>query len=105
MNEMIIRKQTLYLLCWEIFADEQSEFTLANIVRGKGPYWKCVSNLIDTLWRWVSFSWNAFPWHLNTVFFLRLHDKNPAPVNMSKLLSFGYAEDDKPAANIDLSSK
>nr|XP_040056672.1 uncharacterized protein C7orf57-like isoform X1 [Gasterosteus aculeatus aculeatus] len=33
-----------------------------------------------------------------------LHDKNPAPVNMSKLLSFGYAEDDKPAANIDLSN-
>ncbi|XP_037343848.2 uncharacterized protein C7orf57 homolog isoform X2 [Pungitius pungitius] len=32
-----------------------------------------------------------------------LYDKNPAPVNMSKLLSFGYAEDDKPAANIDLS--
>ncbi|XP_071379163.1 uncharacterized protein C7orf57-like isoform X1 [Centroberyx affinis] len=28
-------------------------------------------------------------------------DKKPAPVSMSKLLSFGYAEDDKPTANSD----
>ncbi|XP_070771121.1 uncharacterized protein C7orf57-like [Enoplosus armatus] len=32
-------------------------------------------------------------------------DKRPAPVDMSKLLSFGYAGDDKPIANTDLSSK
>ncbi|XP_030285342.1 uncharacterized protein C7orf57 homolog [Sparus aurata] len=31
-------------------------------------------------------------------------DKRPAPVDMSKLLSFGYAEDDKPIANADLSN-
>ncbi|XP_074515531.1 uncharacterized protein C7orf57-like, partial [Sebastes fasciatus] len=31
-------------------------------------------------------------------------DKNPAPVDMSKLLSFGYAEDNKPTANTDLSN-
>ncbi|XP_029937448.1 uncharacterized protein C7orf57 homolog isoform X2 [Myripristis murdjan] len=30
-------------------------------------------------------------------------DKRPAPVNMSKLLSFGYAEDDKPKARSDVS--
>ncbi|XP_063743532.1 uncharacterized protein C7orf57 homolog isoform X2 [Eleginops maclovinus] len=32
-----------------------------------------------------------------------IHDKNPAPVDMSKLLSFGYAEDKKPTAKTDLS--
>ncbi|XP_040004122.1 uncharacterized protein C7orf57-like [Xiphias gladius] len=29
-------------------------------------------------------------------------DKKPAPVNMSKLLSFGYAEDNKPIPNTDV---
>uniref|UniRef100_A0A8C4DXF4 Uncharacterized protein n=1 Tax=Dicentrarchus labrax TaxID=13489 RepID=A0A8C4DXF4_DICLA len=33
-----------------------------------------------------------------------VYDKKPAPVDMSKLLSFGYAEDDKPIANHDLSN-
>nr|XP_020450373.1 uncharacterized protein C7orf57 homolog [Monopterus albus] len=30
-----------------------------------------------------------------------VHDKKPAPVDMSKLLSFGYAEDNKPTAKAD----
>ncbi|XP_068591086.1 uncharacterized protein C7orf57 homolog isoform X2 [Cebidichthys violaceus] len=33
-----------------------------------------------------------------------IFDKNTSPVDMSKLLSFGYAEDNKPTANIDLSN-
>ena len=37
--------------------------------------------------------------------FYRMYDKNPAPVDMSKLLSFGYAEDKKPATNTDLSGE
>lgn len=36
---------------------------------------------------------------------LRVFDKKPAPVDMSKLLSFGYAEDDKQTGNTDVSSK
>ena len=36
---------------------------------------------------------------------LRVYDKNPAPVDMSKLLSFGYADENKPIDNTDLSSK
>ncbi|XP_032385732.1 uncharacterized protein C7orf57 homolog isoform X2 [Etheostoma spectabile] len=32
-----------------------------------------------------------------------VYDKNPAPVDMSKLLSFGYANENKPIDNSDLS--
>ncbi|XP_034742495.1 uncharacterized protein C7orf57-like [Etheostoma cragini] len=32
-----------------------------------------------------------------------VYDKNPAPVDMSKLLSFGYANENKPLDNTDLS--
>lgn len=38
-------------------------------------------------------------------YFHRIFDQKMAPVEMSKLLSFGYAENDKPIANTDLSSK
>ncbi|TKS67275.1 hypothetical protein D9C73_001402 [Collichthys lucidus] len=44
--------------------------------------------------------------YLQTSKFRRVvHDKKPAPVDMSKLLSFGYADGDKPIASTDLSSK
>ncbi|KAF1382491.1 hypothetical protein PFLUV_G00144340 [Perca fluviatilis] len=33
-----------------------------------------------------------------------VYDKNPAPVDMSKLLSFGYADENKPIDNTDLSN-
>ncbi|XP_019945528.1 uncharacterized protein C7orf57 homolog isoform X2 [Paralichthys olivaceus] len=33
----------------------------------------------------------------------RVFDKRPAPVDMSKLLSFGYADDDKPTVTTDVS--
>ncbi|XP_034088321.1 uncharacterized protein C7orf57-like [Gymnodraco acuticeps] len=42
-------------------------------------------------------------YHERSKFKRIMYDKNPAPVDMSKLLSFGYAEDKKPAANTDLS--
>ncbi|XP_068428115.1 uncharacterized protein C7orf57 homolog isoform X2 [Clinocottus analis] len=41
-------------------------------------------------------------YHENGKFKKIIFDKNPAPVNMSKLLSFGYVEDNK--ASIDLSN-
>lgn len=43
-------------------------------------------------------------YHETSKFKRIVFDKNPAPVNMSKLLSFGYAEDNKPTANTDLSN-
>lgn len=45
--------------------------------------------------------WISCPWYFHRVF----DQKKAAPVDMSKLLSFGYADDDKPVANTDLSSK
>ncbi|XP_041807006.1 uncharacterized protein C7orf57 homolog [Chelmon rostratus] len=44
-------------------------------------------------------------YHQTSKFKRIVFDKKPAPVDMTKLLSFGYAEDDKPKANTDLSSK
>ncbi|KAM3608208.1 uncharacterized protein V6R79_021067 [Siganus canaliculatus] len=38
-------------------------------------------------------------YYLTTKFRRIVFDKKPAPVNMSKLLSFGYADDDKTTAN------
>ncbi|XP_042350680.1 uncharacterized protein C7orf57 homolog [Plectropomus leopardus] len=43
-------------------------------------------------------------YHETSKFKRIVFDKNPAPVNMSKLLSFGYADDNKPTANTDLSN-
>ncbi|XP_049905637.1 uncharacterized protein C7orf57-like [Epinephelus moara] len=43
-------------------------------------------------------------YHETSKFKRIVFDKNPAPVNMSKLLSFGYAEDNRPTANTDLSN-
>ncbi|XP_047193423.1 uncharacterized protein C7orf57 homolog [Scophthalmus maximus] len=44
--------------------------------------------------------------NLETSKFRRIvFDKNPAPVDMSKLLSFGYADDNKPTANTHGSRK
>ncbi|XP_053295130.1 uncharacterized protein C7orf57 homolog [Pleuronectes platessa] len=33
-----------------------------------------------------------------------VHDKKPAPTDMSKLLSFGYADEDKPTSHTDMSN-
>ncbi|XP_029314512.1 uncharacterized protein C7orf57-like [Cottoperca gobio] len=43
-------------------------------------------------------------YHQTAKFKRIVYDKNPAPVDMSKLLSFGYAEDNKPTANTGLSN-
>ncbi|XP_070832096.1 uncharacterized protein C7orf57-like isoform X2 [Chaetodon trifascialis] len=42
--------------------------------------------------------------HQTSKFKRIVFDKKPAPVDMTKLLSFGYAEDDNPKANTDLSN-
>ncbi|KAM6978429.1 uncharacterized protein C7orf57 homolog [Tautogolabrus adspersus] len=45
-------------------------------------------------------------YHQTSKFKRMVFDKKPSPVNMSKLLSFGYLEDDKPTlAHTDLSSE
>ncbi|XP_073329246.1 uncharacterized protein C7orf57-like [Pagrus major] len=43
-------------------------------------------------------------YHQTSKFKRIVFDKRPAPVDMSKLMSFGYAEDNKPIANADLSN-
>ncbi|XP_022596832.1 uncharacterized protein C7orf57-like isoform X1 [Seriola dumerili] len=43
-------------------------------------------------------------YHATSKFKRIIFDKKPAPVDMSKLLSFGYAEDNKPIANTDVSN-
>ncbi|XP_059199124.1 uncharacterized protein C7orf57-like isoform X2 [Centropristis striata] len=43
-------------------------------------------------------------YHVASKFKRIVYDKNPPPVSMSKLLSFGYAGDNKPTANADLSN-
>ncbi|XP_034417736.1 uncharacterized protein C7orf57-like [Cyclopterus lumpus] len=50
----------------------------------------------DTQWQ------SSNQYHGNSKFKRIMFDKNPAPVDMSKLLSFGYVEDD--TATIDLSN-
>lgn len=41
---------------------------------------------------------------LNFAFIHRVYDKKPGPVDMSKLLSFGYAGNGKSTASTDVSS-
>nr|ACQ58177.1 C7orf57 [Anoplopoma fimbria] len=43
-------------------------------------------------------------YHGNSKFKRIVFDRNPAPVDMSKLLSFGYADDNKPTDNIHFSN-
>ncbi|KAF7665225.1 hypothetical protein LDENG_00149040 [Lucifuga dentata] len=43
-------------------------------------------------------------YHQTSKFRRIMFDKRPAPVNMSKLLSFGYVEDEKPTASTDVSN-
>ncbi|KAM8748595.1 uncharacterized protein C7orf57 homolog [Acanthopagrus schlegelii] len=58
----------------------------------------------DTLSNQMEKSQSPSQYYQTSKFKRIVFDKRPAPVDMSKLLSFGYAEEDKPIANADLSN-